>query len=293
MINFNSTTVGKVMYEDAPVKKIIQDGVVLWNSAYHYDVTSVALITSQSISDSNPQDMRWLPDGLRYWQVDASGDDIREYNVSTAYDLSSTVTAGDILDVSGEDITMTGLAWNPDGTEFSTCGYNDRQIYHYKITGSAWDLSTASASYASPAFTYRLYAIEWNNDGTIFWLNENADRIKSYSVSTPYDVSTYNSTHIDEWLTPTGYKFSGFNWNADGTQMICNDETGERLVSFDFSGSFEILSNHNQTDQSLTSFGTLTAAVTQARIDNNKFGKVWIGGGTSPRHWYEFTIAEE
>ena len=264
MINFNSTSVGKVMYENTPVKKIIQDGVVLWNSAYHYDVTSIALDTSHSVDDSNTQDFLWNNDGTSYYTVGGTGDYIREYSTTIAYDLNGTLTQVAQYSVAGESLLPTAMTWAPDGLTWTMTDYTNRKFHVYKVTGSAWDLESSTPIYSSADFGLRVFDIEWNGDGTEFILYLNNDRFRNYTVSTPYSASLYNSTHTAEWISPAGYKFSGANWNADGTQMICNDETGERLCSFDFSGSYEIESNHNQTDQLLTSFGGLTAAVTQA-----------------------------
>lgn len=124
----------------------------------------------------------------------------------------------------------------------------------YVVSGSnAWDLS--SSAYASKSFSVAAKAtipqdIFVKSDGTVYWIvDDNSNKVFSYSMSTPWDVTT--SAFVAEFLVstqdtaPTAIRF-----NAAGTKMYIlgnqnNDVYEYTLTAWDittavFSTSFSL-----------------------------------------------------
>ena len=81
-------------------------------------------------------------DGTKLFLLTSSA--VLEYDVSTAFDLSSTTYTTQAT-LSGEDSTMRGLAFNNDGTKMFAVGQQYDKVYEYDLT-SPFDITTLSYS---------------------------------------------------------------------------------------------------------------------------------------------------
>ena len=116
------------------------------NSVYEYalstafDISSLSYTDSVSISSQeySPREIKFNHDGTKMYVSGASGTDINEYTLSTAFDISSTVTHKGSYSVTSSDSvysSATGFSFNNDGTKLFTTGtYNDRLNEHSLTT---------------------------------------------------------------------------------------------------------------------------------------------------------------
>ena len=115
------------------------------NSVYEYALSTAFDISSLSYTDnlsigseeSSPTGIKFNHDGTKMYISGSSGDDINEYTLSTAFDISSTVTHKGSYDVSSSDggSGATGFSFNNDGTKlFTTGSTNDRANEHSLTT---------------------------------------------------------------------------------------------------------------------------------------------------------------
>ena len=74
--------------------------------------------------------------------VGVRGDDVNEYTLSTAFDVS-TASFVDSFDISSQEDSPTGLAFNNDGTKMFIVGYQRDNVCEYDLT-SAFDISSNS-----------------------------------------------------------------------------------------------------------------------------------------------------
>ena len=70
------------------------------------------------------------------------GDDVNEYTLSTAFDVS-TASFVDSFSVSSDDSHIQGLTFNPNGTKMYLVGDQGNDINEYDLT-LPFDVSTAS-----------------------------------------------------------------------------------------------------------------------------------------------------
>ena len=83
------------------------------------------------------------PDGLTVFSLHVTSDTIFQYDLTTAWDVTTGSYSGNSLVVTAQDATPLGLAVRPDGLLLVVSGAANRRMNQYTLT-TAWDLSTAS-----------------------------------------------------------------------------------------------------------------------------------------------------
>ena len=116
------------------------------NSVYEYALSSAFDVLSSSISytdsvsigsqETSPQEIKFNHDGTKMYISGAAGGDINEYTLSTAFDISSTVTHKGSYSVSSSDggSGATGFSFNNDGTKLFTTGSSNDRINEHNLT---------------------------------------------------------------------------------------------------------------------------------------------------------------
>ena len=180
-----------------------------------------------SLQESNAQDIYFADDpadtstyGKKMYVIGTSNDRIRQYTISTAWDLSSTVSNAGDFDVPGGTQT-SGLAFGRKapvegvvaalGTRVYVVDSGQDNIKQFDL-GTAWDTDTIDVSTrvdvdvsASAIFDsiQACTGIRFNSDGTEMYLTDNAagDDVTQFGLSTPYDIA---STITNEGSLYTG-----------------------------------------------------------------------------------------
>jgi len=150
-------------------------------------------------SSGEPLDIYFSDNGTTVIVLRA-GNNIAQYTLSTAYDLTSTVT------YTNKSLNIpTSVATNGavEHVNYSNSGNilivtDNQNLYTYDLS-TAYDISTASYNSAKSKtgnfFAFRPLAFEFNANGTTLYVNQYAfsPRVYIYSLSTAYDVSTVGS----------------------------------------------------------------------------------------------------
>ena len=201
-IGFNSTGVNTTSNEftlsnhelKTGDKVLYEDGFLYFLSGDQIDVTS---------QESNLEGLWFKPDGTKMYIIGRSGDDVNEYNLSTAWKLS-TATFVTTFSVNAQENAPRGLYIKDDGLSFWVTGSNSDRVFEYSMS-TAWDLSTAS--YTNISLTVGSGGLNIQNapqdlhfkpDGTkLYIIGSNADRIHELELSTPWDIRTASYAGTD------------------------------------------------------------------------------------------------
>ena len=92
-------------------------------------------ISSQELG---ARDVAFGDNGLKMFVVGVRGDDVNEYTLSTAFDVS-TASFVDSFDISSQDDSPTGLTIN-DGTKMFVAGNSGNDINEYTLS-TGFDVS--------------------------------------------------------------------------------------------------------------------------------------------------------
>ena len=157
-----------------------------------YDSVSF-LLTSQTTSVLS---MHFKPDGTKvYLSSAAPNDEVLQYSLSTAWDLSTISYDSKSFSVASQSTSPYGLYFKTDGTKMYVISSapNDT-LFQYSLS-TAWDVSTASydsVSLGVSSVAPSPYGLDFNADGTRLYVVDIAlgEAIYQYSLTTAWDIST-------------------------------------------------------------------------------------------------------
>lgn len=198
------------------------DSVHEYNLSSAWDITTASYVQSFSVSaqDSNPTDVAFKTDGTKMYVCGATNDDISEYNLSSAWNIS-TASYLQGFDVSAQESIVLGLYFRNDGTKFYITGNGSDSVNEYDLS-SAWNVTTASH-----VQTYSVSSQDDNpgdvyfkpNGGVMYVVGETSDRVFQYELSSAWNISTSvidGSADVSSQTTdPRDVAF-----NDDGTLMF-------------------------------------------------------------------------
>lgn len=167
------------------------------------------------------------PDGTKVYICGFTGDEINEYNLSTAYDIS-TAAFNQLFSISSQETSSRQVFFKSDGTSMYVVGVTNDTVFQYTLS-TAWDISTAS--YASKSFSVASQdtapvGLSFKSDGTKMYISGSAsgDNVYQYSLSTAWDVSTASYDSVS--FTATGVSsLRGVWFSSDGTHLYLVDGT--------------------------------------------------------------------
>jgi 6-phosphogluconolactonase (cycloisomerase 2 family) len=242
------SSISKTLSQDNNIQSLFfkSDGSKLYamggqnDTIYQYSTAAVAWTTpdianasydSVSLSVSSEEnfghDIFFKPDGTKLYMVGTQGDDVNEYSLSTAWDLS-TASYSQNFSVSTEEAGPSGIFFKDDGTKMYITGQFGQDVNEYNLS-TAWDISTASYSqlFSVSAQVSIPRAIFFKGDGTkMFIADQTGSDVNEYSLSTGWDVSTASYTQnfstSSQSTSPQAVYF-----NPDGTEMFVADAASD------------------------------------------------------------------
>jgi hypothetical protein len=207
------------------------DDVLEYSLSTAWDISTASYTRSLDVSAQEGQALgiALKPDGTRLFVCGGQGDDVNEYSLSTAWNLSTASHLGE-ESVAANSNNPGGLAFSSDGTKMYISSSSDVDEY---ALSSAWDLSTAS--YTDSLSVSAQFAAAWqpafSGDGDSLYLVGADGKVSEYSLSTPWDIST--ASHVrdldvsDKEATPTGLIF-----NDDGTRMYVSGPDSDAVHEY-------------------------------------------------------------
>ena len=186
------------------------------------------------------------PDGTKMYITGQSADKILQYNLTTAFDITSAVLEKSVL-IRTVEAKPQDVKFNSDGTVIFILGTGGNGI-------DRWSLSTpydiGSITVADTTFTSiggDPRGFDFNNDGTkMFILDGSAEkRVEEYNLSTPYNPDTKTLTKILANATSSNFH-QGLGFNADGSKMFVvkgedsTDNADNKIDEYALSTAFDI-----------------------------------------------------
>lgn len=193
-----------------------------WNVAAAQHVQSLSV----GLQDTIPQDIFMRGDGLKMYLVGAQNEDVYEYDLSAAWDIS-TASYSQSFHVGSQDGSPSGLFFKSDGLSMFVAGAFSEAVYEYGL-GAAWDISTASFVHSKSVLSegqpetvfFRANGTKMLV-GTTFRAGFNDDKVHEYSLTSAWNVSTASflrSFDVSSKGSPDGMFFK-----PDGLKLyICN-----------------------------------------------------------------------
>lgn len=220
---------------------------------------------------STPNDVRFGDSGNKMYVCGDTADEVRQYNLSTAYDVSTASYANKSVSAgTGTFPSPQGLFFKPDGTKMYVSDA-EGVIEEFSLS-TAWDVSTASGG-TTQSFTSQVTiprGICMNSDGSkLFIADQIGSEVYQYTLSTPYSITSasYDSKSFD-----TGFSNYGISINDLGTTITVNGTSN--MKRFDLSTANDV-SNVTETQ----SFNGFTTQDFMSGHDFSENGEIMIMSG--------------
>ena len=226
-------------------------------------VDSINVYILSGYQGGYPQDIKFNNDGTKMFVVGDSTDDIREYHLTTGFDIS-TASYDSLFSVHSQDTNPRGLAFNNDGTKMFVAGWSNQRVFEYHLT-TGFDISTASydSNLSISSNAGGSNGLAFNSDGTKMFVNaaNSSDEVVEYTLSTGFDVSTasYDSSFVTQSqdTSPQGLAFSN-----DGKKMFVAGDTGDDINEYTLSTGFDVSTASFVGSFDVSSQGTTPTGIT-------------------------------
>ncbi len=208
-----------------------------------FDVSTASFVDSFDISSQElgPRDLAFSADGTKMFVVGVIGDDVNEYTLSTAFDVS-TSSFVDSFDISSQENSPTGLAFNNDGTKMFIAGNGGDDINEYTLT-TGFDVSTASFvdSFDVSSQDTAPNGLTFNSDGTkMYVVGNQGNDINEYDLTLGFDVSTASFVGaLDVSSQDSAPKAISFS--HDGTKLFVLGTTNKSVFEYTLTTPFSLI----------------------------------------------------
>jgi len=188
------------------------------STAYNVSTASYDSVSLDvSSQDTAPQKILWNPDGTKLYMLGYASDKISQYNLSSAYNLSTASFSVSSASFSSETTVPTGMTFTPDGTKLFVGGFTPATVFQYSLS-TAYDLTTIS--YDNISFSYTEESdnrvVMFNNDGTYLYVaGPNSDKIYQYTSGIA-GYPTASPVTITGLTNGTSYTFNVWAINPFG-----------------------------------------------------------------------------
>lgn len=198
---------------------------VAWNSTTRTYVRSFSVITQSA----GPQGLAFKPDGTKMYVIGTTADNVNEYSLSTAWNIS-TASFVQAFSIAAQEGSATALQFKPDGTVMYVLGLTSDRVYEYTLS-TAWDISTASiaATFSVTSQEGSPRALIFKPDGTYMYVAGDTVKVHEYQLTTPWSISTASYSGVNFWYGLSGPTLGGGNSglaiSPDGNNLYIGTST--------------------------------------------------------------------
>ena len=194
------TTAWSLSFNNDGTKLFIVDGdstdaIYEYSLSTAYDLSNLTLESSRTGLTTYPTGHSFNSDGTKLF-LSFNDRTIKEYSLSVGFDLSSTFTLVDTLDISS-DLTggTRGVEFNDDGTKMFVSTEADQKIFQYDLP-TGFDLTNAALKgNVSHGLSY-MTGFTFKPDGSqLFLARSGFGKIVTYDTASPFELTDVNGEY--------------------------------------------------------------------------------------------------
>jgi len=201
-------------------------------STASYDSVSISV----SSQDIQPNGITFKPDGTIMYHTSNSGNNMDQYTLSTAWDLSTASYANKSynLHLGATELIPRNLVFNSTGTILLVAGGTNDTVYQHNLS-TAWDISTAS--YASKSLDVSsqetgLHGIYLKPDDSKLWiLGFGSNTVYQYSI-TSADASTASYDNVSFSVASQSSSSYSVFFGDSGAKMYVLDSLTDTIYQY-------------------------------------------------------------
>jgi len=205
------------------------------DTVYQYTLStawnvSTALYANKSYyiggQEGSLSDIFFKADGSKFYIIGYVSDQVHQYSLSTAWDISTASYDNLEFSVSSQEDNPRGLTFKPDGTKMFVIGQTADAIQEYALS-TAWNVSSAShtSTFSTSSQLTNNQALFFAPDGYKVWATGADDVIYQYILTTAWDISTASYDSVSFSVLSQSTQTLGIEFNTDGTKLYALDNT--------------------------------------------------------------------
>ena len=209
-------------------------------SSASYDSKSFSVATQDS---SATEGFTFSYDGTKMYAVGTTNRTVYQYDLSTAFDVSTASYASKSFSVATQETGPRGIRFKSDGTKMYIVGSTADTVFQYSLS-TAWDVSTASydsvslsvaSEDTSPAGLY------FSGDGTqLYIVGGTNNSVYQYTLSTAWDLSTGSYASKSLSVASQDTNPSGVVINTDGTKLFVVGFSSDNVYQYNMSTAYDL-----------------------------------------------------
>ena len=204
-------------------------------------------VDSKGVTQRLAHGITFKPDGTKMFVVGKTQERIFEFDLSTAFDISTATISSNEYNHGSENNDATDIKFNSDGTKLFLAGAGDQEINVYNLS-TAYDVSTSvhqNTYFNGDGLDF--VAIAFNTNGTKLFIYDATgnDSIKQYSLGSPFDLSNavlqkeYTGTS-SKTLVTINKNPQGFAFSSDGSKMYITGKGNKKIKELTLSTPFDL-----------------------------------------------------
>jgi len=234
---------------------------------------STALYANKSYyiggQEDSLSDIFFKADGSKFYIIGYVSDQVHQYSLSTAWDISTASYDNLEFSVSSQEDNPRGLTFKPDGTKMFVIGQTADAIQEYALS-TAWNVSSAShtSTFSTSSQLTNNQALFFAPDGYKVWATGADDVIYQYILTTAWDISTASYDSVSFSVLSQSTQTLGIEFSTDGTKLYALDNTLNIVYQYSTGTAYEV-TNAPYTNVSIATGNTSTVGVSFS-VDGTK-----------------------
>lgn len=206
-----------------------------WSLGTAWNIGTASFVTSRSVSTNAPAPLGlfFKPDGLKMYVICSSTDSVHEYDLATAWSIS-TISHASSFSVAAYETVPSGIFFKPDGLSMYVIGTASDDVIEFTL-GTAWDITTSSVSVSRGVFATTPRDVFFRQDGLKMYVaSAGGSEIQEYNLSDAWNISTAVRAAEQDFSvaakegTPDGVFFS-----PDGLKMYVVGIDSDSIHEYD------------------------------------------------------------
>lgn len=200
-----------------------------------FDITTAVFdaVSTSVGQDDYPRSIEFNDDGSKMYMSGTANNSIYEYNLSTAYDITTSVYSTQVS-VTTEEGSPDSLQFNADGSKMYVGGAG---IHEYNLS-TPYSIATKSAVISSTSILAR--DMMFYNNGLNMLILVSSGIVVEYSMSIAYDTTTLTATGTTLNTSAQESNNFGFEISSDGTRLFIIGNTGHFVHQYNLSTPYDI-----------------------------------------------------
>ena len=214
-----------------------QNNVHEYNLSSAWNISTAVFLQSFSVAaqDTYPFGLSFKPDGTKMYVIGDLNETVHEYNLSTAWNISTAVFLQSFR-VAAQEVSPISITFKPDGTKMYVLGAQGIDVNEYNL-GTAWNVTTAVFSQNFSVSAQEIYprAVFFKPDGLkMYILGPNQDRVYTYDLSSAWNISTAAVNTTQNFSVAAQEIFPlGLFFKPDGTKMYVTGSNSDAVHEYD------------------------------------------------------------